>query len=154
MNKYLFLLFFVTMFATAFLYPFQSHALLGVFGGRYTPVKTLNGEVRIPLKSINDGRAHYFSYGGGKREIRFFVLRSRDNVIRAAFDACDVCFPERKGYSQSGDYMICNNCGQRFHSTRINVIKGGCNPAPLNREKRGNQLVIAEGDILTGSRYF
>ena len=29
--------------------------------------------------------------------------------------------------------MVCNNCGQKFSSDLINEIKGGCNPAPLER---------------------
>jgi uncharacterized membrane protein len=50
--------------------------------------------------------------------------------------------------------MICNNCGQRFHSSRINVVKGGCNPAPLERNVIGNNLVITVADVLPGSRFF
>lgn len=154
MRKFIFVALFTMLIAGSLLHPFQSHALFNFFGSEYSPVKAANGEVRISLNSIDDGQAHFFSYGGGNRKINFFVVKSRDNIIRAAFDACDVCFPERKGYSQNGDYMTCNNCGQQFHSTRINVVKGGCNPAPLRRKHQGDQLVIAEADILTGSRYF
>jgi len=149
--------FFITLsilITSLFVHPLQSHALFNFFGSSHKPVLAVNGEVRIPMNSINDGDAHYFSYKGRNKEIRFFVVKSRDQVIRAAFDACDICFSEKKGYSQDGDHMICNNCGQKFHSTRINIIKGGCNPAPLQRTKQGNQLVIAEADILSGSRYF
>ncbi len=136
------------------LYPSQSQAFYKFFSRSHKPVKAVNGEVRLPLNSVDDGEAHYFSFNSEQGEIRFFVLKSRDNIIRAAFDACDVCFPEKKGYSRDGDYMICNNCGQKFHSTRINVIKGGCNPAPLRRTRKGDQLVIQVSDILSGSHYF
>jgi uncharacterized membrane protein len=50
--------------------------------------------------------------------------------------------------------MICNNCGRRFHSSQINVVEGGCNPAPLHREMVGENLVINIKDILPGSRFF
>ena len=86
--------------------------------------------------------------------MNFFVVKSNDGVIRAAFDACDVCFPAKKGYTQDGDFMICNNCGRRFHSSRINVVEGGCNPAPLQREVIGDQLVIKTSDVIPGARYF
>lgn len=151
MSKFLYVL---MLSAVLFVFPFQSHAFFNFFGGGYTPVKAVNGEVRIPLDSVADGKAHYFSYKENSQEIRFFVIKSRDQIVRAAFDACDVCFPEKKGYSQDGDFMVCNNCGQKFHSTRINVIKGGCNPAPLNRTEQGKQLVITKADILSGSHYF
>ncbi len=112
------------------------------------------GGVSIPLEEINDGKAHYYDVEVDGKDVSFFVIKSRDNVIRAAFDACDVCYPEQKGYSQSGEFMICNNCGQRFHSTRINVVKGGCNPSPLTRKVAGDYLIIRNQDLLAGSKYF
>lgn len=140
--------------AGALLFPANSNAVFGPWASKHKAVKPENGIVNIPINKINDGKAHYFSYKAQGKTIKFFVLKSRDGVIRAAFDACDVCFPKRKGYTQAGDYMICNNCGQRFHSTKINVLKGGCNPAPLRRTNKGQDLVIAVADIQTGSRYF
>jgi uncharacterized membrane protein len=86
--------------------------------------------------------------------IDFFVLKSHDGVLRAAFDACDVCYRERQGYRQQGDEMICVNCGQRFSSDRINEVKGGCNPAPLARNLANGNLVINEQDLRLGARYF
>lgn len=50
--------------------------------------------------------------------------------------------------------MVCNNCGQRFPSVRINEVRGGCNPAPLDHKVIGNNLVIHVDDILAGSGYF
>jgi uncharacterized membrane protein len=121
---------------------------------KYTSVKENNGEVRIAAADVSDGKAHYYTYRNGDKTIKFFIVKSSDGVIRAAFDACDVCFSAKKGYSQEGDFMVCNNCGQKFHSNRVNVVEGGCNPAPLKREKIGEQLVIRVADILPGSRYF
>ena len=47
----------------------------------------------------------------------------------------------------------CKNCGQKFASNKINVIKGGCNPAPLNRTVVGDKLVIQMRDINMNSWY-
>lgn len=121
---------------------------------KYTKISPENGLISIPIAEVNDGEAHYFTVNSGGKEIKFFILKSRDGVIRAAFDACDVCFPEKKGYRQEGEFMICNNCGQKFHSSRINVVKGGCNPSPLARTPKGNVLVITMKDVASGSRYF
>ena len=71
----------------------------------------------------------------------------------AAIDACDVCYKAGKGYYQEGDNMVCRNCGRRFASNRINDVKGGCNPAPLNREVQGANLVITMKDINANKWY-
>ncbi|MFH1834861.1 MAG: DUF2318 domain-containing protein [Methanobacteriota archaeon] len=109
----------------------------------------------IPISAINDGIAHFYEFPSQMgKTIRFFVLKSSDGVFRAAFDACDVCYREKKGYRQEGDNMICNNCGRKFPSNLINVEQGGCNPAPLTREIVDDNLVIKKSDIELGARYF
>ncbi|XPV76237.1 MAG: Fe-S-containing protein [Desulfovibrio sp.] len=128
-------------------------AFMGFFTG-VESVKAKDGVVSIAVDEINDGKAHYFSLEDQGTAIQFFVLKSSDGVIRAAFDACDVCYREKKGYSQEGEFMNCNNCGMKFHSSRINEVSGGCNPAPLDRATDGKTLVIKESDILAGSGYF
>ena len=72
----------------------------------------------------------------------------------AAFDACDVCFREKKGYDQDGEFMVCNNCGMRFHSSRINEVQGGCNPSPLTRVFDDKTITIKAKDIMAGRGYF
>jgi uncharacterized membrane protein len=150
-KKFLSLMVAVVMTA-GLLIPVNSNAF-GIFG-QHKQAKAENGEVRIPLKDVDDGNAHYYSFEGEDKDIKFFIVKSRDGVIRAAFDACDVCFTAKKGYTQDGEYMICNNCGRKFHSSQVNVVEGGCNPAPLNRETVGNELVIKVADILPGARFF
>lgn len=112
-------------------------------------------EVSFPLQAFADGNAQYFQYPVGNGiTVRFFILRSSDGIVRAAYDACDVCWREGKGYYQDGDFMVCRNCGQRFASVKVNEIKGGCNPAPLNRTIVGDKLVIKIADIVQGTQYF
>lgn len=110
--------------------------------------------VRHPLSLFEDGKAHHFEHKSDGLTIRYFVLKSSDGIVRAAFDACDVCWPAGKGYVQSGDEMVCRNCGRRFASVLINEVKGGCNPAPLNRTIQGDLLVINVRDILSGQQLF
>jgi uncharacterized membrane protein len=113
------------------------------------------GDVALPVSAFADGQAKFYRYTTAQgRELRFFVMRSADGVVRAAFDACDVCYRQRKGYRQQGDVMVCNNCGQTFHSTNINELKGGCNPAPLDRAVAGGQVVISAAALNAGSGYF
>ena len=121
------------------------------FGGKrfknLTPEK--GGEVvRIPVASISDDKAHYFRVktDDGKF-LEFFTVRSADGVIRVAVDACDVCYKAGRGYTKEGNVMVCENCGMRFPLSRINVVKGGCNPAPLTRKVEGEYLMLTMEEI-------
>jgi uncharacterized membrane protein len=125
-----------------------------VTGTAKAPQSTDASAVTYPITLFDDGQARHYSFKAGNETIRYFVLKSADGVVRAAFDACDVCWPAGKGYFQEGDNMVCRNCGRRFASSRINEVKGGCNPAPLNRSVQGEQLVIKIDDILEGKSYF
>ncbi|MCB2186185.1 MAG: DUF2318 domain-containing protein [Deltaproteobacteria bacterium] len=102
-----------------------------------------------------DGKAHHYSHQTPDGlTVRFFVVKSSDGVIRAAFDACDVCWRAGLGYTQSGDDMVCNNCGRHFASVQVNEVQGGCNPAPLTRTLAGDRVTIKVSDVLEGRRYF
>jgi uncharacterized membrane protein len=111
-------------------------------------------EVHYPVSLFGDGQARYYSHQANGMTIRYFVLKSSDGIIRAAFDACDVCWPAGKGYYQDGDDMVCRNCGRRFASALVNEVEGGCNPAPLTRSVEKDQLIIKVDDILEGQTYF
>ncbi len=110
--------------------------------------------VSLPATLFDDGKARHFEHVAGEFKIKYFVLKSSDGIIRAAFDACDVCWPAGRGYYQEGDYMVCRNCGRKFASVLVNEVKGGCNPAPLNRRVDNGKVIIEVKDILEGRRYF
>lgn len=116
--------------------------------------ETSGPQISYPVEMFDDGRAVHFEYKDGPVKIRYFVLKSSDGVLRAAFDACDVCWPSGKGYFQDGDHMVCRNCGRRFASVLINQVRGGCNPEPLARGLEDDRLVIRAEDILAGRKYF
>jgi uncharacterized membrane protein len=113
-----------------------------------------DGTIRFASADFSDGNAKFYRFKGQSGPIDFFVVRSSDGVIRSAFDTCDVCYKALKGYRQEGDDMVCNNCDQRFKTDMINVVKGGCNPAPLLRQQAGEAIVIAAADIEKGAWYF
>ncbi|MHB1005072.1 MAG: Fe-S-containing protein [Chloroflexota bacterium] len=121
----------------------------------FTTVTPKDGVVALPVSTFADGKARFYTMKQNGKEIDFFVLKSSDGVIRAGIDACDVCFPAHKGYHQEGDEMVCNNCGQRFASVKVNEVKGGCNPSPLTRDVQGDTLFIQQSDIISqGGGYF
>jgi hypothetical protein len=120
----------------------------------YPVVEAVDGIVSFPLATFDDHKARYYTYVQNGKSIEFFILESKDGTVRAAFNACDVCFPAKKGYTQDGDEMVCNNCGRRFPADQINVVQGGCNPSPLNRSAEGDTLIIQSEDIAAGVKYF
>lgn len=120
----------------------------------YPLAEAVDGAIRVPLSTFDDGKAHFYTYMHEGKPLEFFVLRSSDGVVRAAFNACDVCYAGRKGYHQEGDEMVCNNCGNRFPSSKINDVRGGCNPSPLERTVDGDTLVIRVSDLSGGLFYF
>jgi uncharacterized membrane protein len=122
--------------------------------GEFTVVTAANGAVTLPVANFQDGKAKYYTYKAADKDVDFFVVKSSDGVVRAAIDSCDVCYQARRGYRQEGDEMVCNNCGQRFASIKINEVKGGCNPVPLTRTVEGEQLKIEQKDLLAGGKYF
>jgi uncharacterized membrane protein len=128
-------------------------------GGQITaiasaPAASNSTFVSFPVSLFEDGKARHFEHVDGKSTIRYFILKSSDGVIRAAFDACDVCWPAGKGYYQDGDVMVCRNCGRRFASVLVNEVQGGCNPAPLKRSLENDKLIIQIKDIQEGRQYF
>lgn len=124
------------------------------WGGEPKDLAPENGSLRIPLSEIGDGKAHFFrTQANDGTTVVFFTLKSGDGVIRAAVDACDVCYRSGKGYRQEGNFMVCENCGMKFRSDRINDVSGGCNPAPLKRAVEGDHLVIDMRDINAMSWY-
>lgn len=133
-------------------------AFVSTRGGGATAATTTQaapgGDVKIALADVNDGKAHFYSYDAGGTQVKYFVLKSSDGKVRAAFDACDVCYAQKKGYHQEGDEMVCNNCGRRFPSTKINEVEGGCNPSPVDRTVKGDTLVLKTADLQAGVQYF
>ena len=112
-------------------------------------------QVTYPASRFDNGKAQHFEHKAGDGiTIRYFIMKSSDGVIRAAFDACDVCWREGKGYVQKDDFMLCRNCGRKFLSTKINDVAGGCNPAPLTRKIENGKVVINTEHILQGKQYF
>lgn len=112
------------------------------------------GIVRLPLEAFEDGVAQHYTYMHGDQPIEVFVVRSADGETRVAFNACDVCYRAKKGYHQEGDDMVCNNCGRHFPTDQINLVQGGCNPAPLERVLEAGELILRVEDIVAGARFF
>ena len=119
-----------------------------------SPAGGTSTQATFPVGLFEDGKARHFQHVANGFTIKYFILKSSDGIIRAAYDACDVCWRAGKGYYQEGDHMVCRNCGRRFASVLVNEVKGGCNPAPLKRQVENGKVIIQVKDILEGTQFF
>lgn len=111
--------------------------------------------LKFPAAQLADGQARYFALkASGGVTVRFFLVRDSRGQVRAALDACDVCWRAGLGYEQQGDFMVCRNCGRRFATTQVGQIRGGCNPAPLEPRLIEGQVVLKTSEVLAGRPYF
>lgn len=113
------------------------------------------GDVSVSLADVAGGEARFFQYlTNSGREVRFFIVRSTDGVMRAAFDACQPCYRERRGYRQAGTHMVCNYCGKSFHSAAIGDQSDGCHPAPLEPSIEDDVLILRAEALERGASLF
>ena len=123
--------------------------------GKYEKVKAEQRCRDNTGRKLADGKAHFYKYEDGGKEIAFFAVKAADGSYKTAFDACDACYKSKKGYEQQGDKMNCKNCNQKFAINRLGPnATGGCNPGYLPHQLSGNNITIKAADIKDGARYF
>ncbi|HXE95314.1 MAG TPA: DUF2318 domain-containing protein [Dongiaceae bacterium] len=123
--------------------------------GKYEKVKENNGTITLSAAKLADGKARFYKFENGGKEITFFAVKAADGSIRTAFDACDACYKSKKGYEQQGDKMNCKNCNQKFAINRLGPnASGGCNPGYLPHESSGGTVSIKASDLKDGAKYF
>jgi uncharacterized membrane protein len=123
--------------------------------GKYETVKASNGTITVPVAKLADGKARFYKFEDGGKEITFLAVKAADGSYKTAFDACDSCFRAKKGYEQQGDKLNCKNCNQKFAINRLGPnATGGCNPGYLPHQMNGNTISIKADDLKGGARYF
>lgn len=118
-------------------------------------VNDLEGNVvKIPLTEITENLNKY-SYNSDGVEVKYFAVIGSDDEVRTAFDACDVC-GGKKGDSQKGNTVVCNNCGTVFKIDDLGSKnkEGGCWPSYLNHEIKDGQVIIKTSDLEAGAFRF
>jgi uncharacterized membrane protein len=117
-------------------------------------LKAKDGAVSIPLSALDGGVVKLYIYRLPDASVRFFLVKVPDGAIRAAFDACAVCYRANKGYQQSGDRVTCLNCGNQFMIKSLGQDKRGCNPVKLPSRIDGDSVRIRASDLKAGEAYF
>ncbi|WP_312353963.1 DUF2318 domain-containing protein [Aminipila sp.] len=95
-----------------------------------------DSDLVIPVADITEKAAFYPVEVEGTR-MEIIAVKAPDGTIRTAFNTCQVCYDSGRGYyKQSGDKLVCQNCGNQFNMDRVEVEAGGCNPWPIFAEDK------------------
>jgi hypothetical protein len=116
-----------------------------------------SGDLKI-LKSEVTETAKFYPYKADGVYMEIIAVKASDGTIRTAFNTCQVCFDSGRGfYTQQGDELICNNCGNRFKIDKVEKIKYGCNPIPITKENKlddGKYITISKAFLVKYKEYF
>ncbi|MDR2615949.1 MAG: DUF2318 domain-containing protein [Oscillospiraceae bacterium] len=110
-------------------------------GGEYVagasePPESRSADLVIPLADISETASFYPVEAEGTK-LEVIAVKAPDGTVRTAFNTCRVCYDSGRGYyKQSGDVLVCQNCGNRFPMSRVEVEAGGCNPWPIFSEDK------------------
>jgi uncharacterized membrane protein len=114
-----------------------------------------DGSMSLDLAGLKPNEVRFFRFlNRGNQEVRFFVAKDAQGVVQVAFDASETCAKTKRGFHHQGEWVVCNKCDKSFRLSGINAGGGGCNPVPLVHTVEGNQLRLAENDVLQGWRLF
>lgn len=109
----------------------------------------------IPISDLST-TATFFEFDAHTATVKFFAVLDGSGSVHVAFDACDVCYGAKLGYSQQGDMMICNSCGNAFSITGIGTENrgGGCWPGYLEITVTESDVIIDPEVLKAGAWYF
>lgn len=119
---------------------------------------TANETAILIQKSEVSSTAKFYPYKLDDTNMEIIAVKATDGTIRTALNTCQVCYDSGRGYYvQQGDYLVCQNCGNKFHIDQIEKIKGGCNPVPIletDKKDMGTYVALSKDFIATQKQYF
>jgi uncharacterized membrane protein len=101
----------------------------------------------IPLADLS-GNAVFYPVDISGTRMEVLAVKAPDGTVRTAFNTCQVCYASGRGfYKQQGTVLVCQNCGNRFRMSQVEVRSGGCNPVPIAKENKtvtGTTITISK----------
>lgn len=108
------------------------------------------GNLIIPIEEVSE-KANFYPLEVDGTTLEVLAVKASDGTIRTAFNTCQICYSSGRGYYvQEGDVLVCQNCGNRFQTSDVEIARGGCNPVPIFDEDKvvdENNITIS-GDFL------
>ena len=114
-----------------------------------------DGTVKSGIADLKPQEVRFYRFlNTSNQEVRFLVGRDGDGVVQVGFDAGETHGRAGRGFRHEGDWLVDNKCDTASRLAEVNGNRGGCRPVPLKHRIEGDQLVLAENDILQGWRLF
>ncbi|MDR0785385.1 MAG: DUF2318 domain-containing protein [Treponema sp.] len=101
--------------------------------GRLNVVKPAiaDRDLIIQIAEVTENAVFYPVDIKGTR-LEVLAVKAPDGTVRTAFNTCQVCYNSGRGfYKQEGTVLVCQNCGNRFRMSQVEMRSGGCNPVPI-----------------------
>ena len=102
-------------------------------GGALNVVKPViaDRDLVIQVSEVTENAIFYPVDIEGTR-LEVLAVKAPDGTIRTAFNTCQVCYGSGRGfYKQQGTVLVCQNCGNRYRMSQVEIRSGGCNPVPI-----------------------
>lgn len=116
-----------------------------------------NGDFVINETEIND-EITFYNVVVNNVDVQLIIVRASDGTIRTVFNTCQVCNPSPQAYFvREGDYLVCQNCGNKYHIDKLGLERGGCNPIPISENERrltDEKLIIPSELLKSNSSKF
>ena len=110
------------------------------------------GVASIPIKDVNDGHLHRYSYRTKKgKNVRFIVVLKGGSAYGVGLDNCEICGPT--GYIERDGQVVCKLCDVMMNKATIG-LPGGCNPIPLNYGVANGSVQVKEADLEAAGKHF
>lgn len=111
----------------------------------------------IPTADITTDASFYpIEVDGTNMEV--IAVKDSAGNIRTAFNTCQICYGSGRGYYvQSGNFLVCQNCGNRFSMDQVEIESGGCNPWPIfdkNKTVTADEISISYDFLAESERIF
>jgi hypothetical protein len=93
-------------------------------------------DLTIPLAELSS-KVRFYPVTVGDTALEVLALQAPDGSYRTALNTCEVCYDSGRGfYVQEGEFLVCQNCGNRFALDQVEVSANGCNPWPIFPENK------------------
>jgi uncharacterized membrane protein len=111
----------------------------------------------IPVSEITENAVFYPVDIEGTR-LEVLAVKAPDGTIRTAFNTCQVCYGSGRGfYKQQGTVLVCQNCGNRYRMSQVDIRSGGCNPVPIfpqNKTVTNTSITISKEFLKEAKQIF
>lgn len=120
------------------------------------PLVTPQGElIKIPVKDVNDGGVHFYTYKYKDRNINFFVRTDGKGKLHTHYDACYSCYKYKLGFRVEGTDLRCIACNYKYSLyDEVWDFIGPCSPIPLRSKVKKGFIVIKLSVIRRGQKLF